>query len=297
MDLTVDDEHGEAWDFDRKSKRDAALGRVRREKPKFLILSPMCRAFSSWQNLNRMNQNSAETRGQKLRAMIHLRFAMELAKEQMLGGRYFVFEHPAMATSWNERCVRSVLEMPDMERVMSHLCQFEYQDPRDGSPLKKPTYFMSNSEEVLANLERKCTGQDGMCSRARGGRHTQIAGRRLTRHSQIYSDEVCKAMLQGMINQLKADGEMLEGCVGIQVAEEIVDKPTSAILKSAANGYSGKYRDDVTKQVLKDELVLAARRVELDFFFTAKGVWGEAAEGRGLQEDGAETCDRSLGRH
>jgi len=171
LDLTVDDELGEAWDFDRKCKRDAALERVRREKPKFLVLSPMCRAFSSWQNLNKINQDPSETRSQKMRAMIHLRFAMELAKEQIVGGRYFVFEHPAMATSWSERCVKTVMDLPDVERVMAHMCQFDYSDPRDGSPLKKPTYFLSNSEEILANLERRCSGTDGLCGRQRGGRH------------------------------------------------------------------------------------------------------------------------------
>jgi hypothetical protein len=51
-----------------------------------------------------------------------------------------------------------------------------------------------------------------------------------------------------------------------------VDKPTGAYDKTPANGYSGKYRDDVTKQILKDELVIQAREQELEFF-TAKGVW------------------------
>ena len=132
-----------------------------------------------------------------MRAMIHLRFAMELAKEQIAAGRYFVFEHPAMATSWSERCVKTIMEMPDVEHVLSHLCQFEYMDPRDGSPLKKPTRFMSNSEEISAALERKCTGIDGLCSRRSGGRHAHISGRRLARHSQVYTDELCKTMLHG----------------------------------------------------------------------------------------------------
>ena len=37
-------------------------------------------------------------------------------------------------------------------------------------------------------------------------------------------------------------------------------------------GYSGKYKDDLTGQVLKDALVLQARAVELEYF-NSKGVW------------------------
>ena len=37
-------------------------------------------------------------------------------------------------------------------------------------------------------------------------------------------------------------------------------------------GYSGKYRDDLTGQVLKDELVTKARAVELAYFHS-KSVW------------------------
>ncbi len=123
LDLTVDDENGEAWDFDRKYQRDRVMARVRRERPKFLVLSPMCKAFSSWQNLNRINRDPSLIRAERMRAMIHLRFAMELAREQMDGGRYFVFEHLAAATSWKERCVRSVADLPDVSKIMATFSQ------------------------------------------------------------------------------------------------------------------------------------------------------------------------------
>ena len=46
-----------------------------------------------------------------------------------------------------------------------------------------------------------------------------------------------------------------------------------------AQGYSGKYRDDITGQPLKDELVIKARAVELAFFHQ-KGVWVKQPMGR-----------------
>ena len=45
-------------------------------------------------------------------------------------------------------------------------------------------------------------------------------------------------------------------------------------LSGEAQGYSGKYRDDLTGQVLKDELVQEARTKELSYF-ADKGVWSK----------------------
>ena len=36
--------------------------------------------------------------------------------------------------------------------------------------------------------------------------------------------------------------------------------------------YSGKYKDDITKRVLNDKLVMAARATELQYF-NSKGIW------------------------
>ena len=63
---------------------------------------------------------------------------------------------------------------------------------------------------------------------------------------------------------------MKQGCYGIQAADDDLE-----VLKSIygpEQGYSGRYKDDLTGQLLKDELVLKARQVELDYF-NSKGVW------------------------
>ena len=44
--------------------------------------------------------------------------------------------------------------------------------------------------------------------------------------------------------------------------------------RGPAQGYSGKYVDDMSTQVLKDSLVHAARAKEL-LYFNSKGVWHE----------------------
>ena len=86
----------------------------------------------------------------------------------------------------------------------------------------------------------------------------------------MYPKGLRRAVFKGVTDQLRADGLLKQGCYGIRVANEDFE-----VLKSMygpEQGYSGKYKDDLTGQLLKDELVLKARRVELDYF-NSKGVW------------------------
>ena len=54
---------------------------------------------------------------------------------------------------------------------------------------------------------------------------------------------------------------------------------TKRVLKGMygpAQGFSGRFEDDLTGQLIKDELVLKARAVKLEYF-NSKGVWREVA--------------------
>ena len=97
-----------------------------------------------------------------------------------------------------------------------------------------------------------------MCS----GRHAKDAAR--------YPRGLCKAILHGVRNQLRVDNLLKDGCYGVQVPDD--DAKVEAMIKGPAQGYSGRYRDELTGQILKDELVKAAREQELSFFYS-KRVW------------------------
>ena len=64
--------------------------------------------------------------------------------------------------------------------------------------------------------------------------------------------------MKGAAEQMKADHLLIAGCYGVQAATDDAE----AVLHSQgpAEGYSGIYRDDLTGQVLKDSLVIEARR-------------------------------------
>ena len=56
LDLTTVDAQGIPWNFDLPERRAVARRLVEEQEPMFLIGSPMCTAFSSWQRLNARTQ-------------------------------------------------------------------------------------------------------------------------------------------------------------------------------------------------------------------------------------------------
>ena len=280
FDLTVTDPlDGFPWDFSRASKRNRARALLREQKPLLLIGSPECKAFSTWMFLNRARARNIEDINKALnRAKKHLEFVASLYEEQLEGNRYFLHEHPLHASSWTVPAIEAIWKRPGVQRVHGDQCQFgaEVRDgPATGQPVKKPSGFLTNSACIAASLNKQCKGTGGWCSRPRGGKHELCSGK-VAAGAQVYPRGLCRAVLKGITDQLKADGLVKDGCYGIQVADDDLE-----VLKETygpAQGYSGRYKDDLTGQVLKDSLVAKARAVELEYF-NSKGVWRKVPRG------------------
>ena len=122
-------------------------------------------------------------------------------------------EHPRLARSWDEPCIRGVLSMKGVGRINADQCQFGQQDDLV-QPIMKPTGFMSNSSEILRSLNVQCHGKIGRCSRPEGGKHVQCIGVR-ARRAAIFQDKLCLAILRGLRQQLVVDGRMRRNETGI----------------------------------------------------------------------------------
>ena len=103
-----------------------------------LIGSPMCTAFSAWQRINNRKRDASIVSKEYIRAMVHIRFTMELYKIQHAAGRYFLHEHPAYATSWQEEAMAELMKEQGIETAVCDQCMYGSKD-LDGSPVKKPT--------------------------------------------------------------------------------------------------------------------------------------------------------------
>ena len=218
-----------------------------------------------------MKRDPDVVRRELVRGRLHLNFVVELYLEQVAAGRYFLHEQPRSAASWEEPMIEVLSRAHGVQFITADQCQLGAEvpnGPQKGQPIKKPTGFMSNAPELLRCLNQKCHGR-GWCSRRKGGEHVTAQGR-LTAGTAIYSDKLCRAIIRGMTAQLAADGMLKPGEIGINALDD--DEVVKASMRGPDQGYSGAYRDDLTKQVLRDDLVIEARRKELEHF-CSKGVW------------------------
>ena len=290
-DLTVlDPDDGQPWDFSLASKREKARAKVREQKPYVLIGSPMCTHFSTWQRLNEAKSRDVQAmRRAKAEATVHIDFVASLYEEQIAAGRYFLHEHPLYASSWTVPSMAKILQQPGVVRVHADQCQFgaeikhgEQHKSRPQIKIKKPTGFMTNAPRLAKALEIQCSGRGGSCSRLGGSTHQLCSGRHCA-EAAVYPRGLCRAVLRGIRDQLRHDGLLKDGCYGIQAPDE--DAEVERHLRGPEQGYSGKCRDDLTGQTLKDSLVEEARAKELSFFHSKK-VWTKVPKSQARAKSG-----------
>ena len=142
--------------------------------------------------------------------------------------------------------MKNLLAHPEVSRVTADQCQLGLEvtfGTKRGHPVKKPTGFMSNSSEITKALSKRCGGVHGSCSRARKGFHVACSGR-VARDAAIYPKKLCMTIIRGMTNQMRKDGVLKPGCIGLMAMDE--DKKDEEMLHSPAHGYSGRFRESPT---------------------------------------------------
>ena len=89
----------------------------------------------------------------------HVRFCVELMREQLAAGRHFLFEHPAWASSWDMPELQSLADTPGVLWQKADQCMYGLTSPDDDgidTPAKKPTGFLSSSWCILEELSVQC---------------------------------------------------------------------------------------------------------------------------------------------
>ena len=127
---------------------------------------------------------------------------MNLYKLQMQEGRYFLHERPESASPWEETCVREVLGMKGVNKVIADQCRYglKSSDKNGEGPARKSTGFMTNSPCIAMQLQRRCPNKGGYNIH----KHVVLQGGR-TKAAQVYPPELCKAIRKGLTKQIAAD--------------------------------------------------------------------------------------------
>jgi hypothetical protein len=110
MDLTTNDpDDGKPGDFDVKAKREKALRLQREQTPLFIIGSPMCTRWCSWQQFDDKIRDPKIVELEKEKALMHFEIMTEMYRGQIESGRFLLRGHPETAGSWAEKCISDLL--------------------------------------------------------------------------------------------------------------------------------------------------------------------------------------------
>ena len=283
------DEAGVAWDFTRPSDRKRAWDRLRAEEPFLVVGSPPCTMFSRLQlNLNARKMGKIEWERRRREAEVLLIFAVAVYRLQVQGGRHFLHEHPAGATSWSHPAVVRLRARHGVDAVVSHMCEFgmETTSAGDGrrAAARKPTRFMSSSPAILEALSRKCRGDHA---------HAPLLGGTRAKDAAVYPPGLCHAIALGAAEQLRRDARA--HCIaGVAlpahpraVRGDRAAPPSTEVHCEEAQCRVGNEEDElaawpakqtfdeITGAVLPPELVKQARAEEIKFMLDW-GVWERA---------------------
>lgn len=182
------------WGLTKEEDRRKMWKELKEDDPYLIVICPPCTAFTMIQELNLPKMNESKALRLIQVGLHYLELAIEVAKWQPRRNKFFVFEQPKEARSWQEECVQ---ELKETEGVLYEtLDQCAYGLNVDGRRLnKKPAAILVNSEHLAYRLQRKCS-KDHF--------HVPVMNG-LGKKAQEYPPELCRAIVQGIKDQIKED--------------------------------------------------------------------------------------------
>ena len=183
------------WDFNNPDQRKRALKLIRDTEPVLVVGSPMCALFSPLQGLN-WHKDPVRFRKAYKQAVDHLLFCLEIYKLQVEGGRYFLHEHPARATSWQVPEMVKFIAENDLHLVNSVMCAFGMKI--EDQHVLKPTKWLTNCDAIAMALSVGCDGTHS---------HLPLIGGTRSRQAQVYPVDLCRTIVKALRRQLKADAD------------------------------------------------------------------------------------------
>ena len=224
-------------------------------------MSPECTLFSSLQRLRKTEVPADELS----EAIECVNFCVDVAMYQIRKGRYFYFEHPLAASSWQLDSLSGLMTTEGVENVVVHMCRFNLRSRDsvgDDGLSKKPTRVLTNLPSLAESINKKCTGDHD---------HIHLVGGRAKAAAQ-YTREFCNAIIDGILVLLehmaatRKLGPALYECELYDGNEEGYDYGDADFYFSG-DGYCV---DDVKGGTLPMEMVREGRRAEMQGFAERK---------------------------
>lgn len=208
-------------DLQRPEHQKQVFDLVQKKRPKLLVVCPPCGPFSTLQRLTVLKGERYYENLRQGREL--LEFAMELCAHQHTHGLKFVFEHPWLAESWDEACVKKVSGMRGVQVIKMDQCMFGLRDPVSKKRYKKSTGIMTDCREIAERLSKLCD---------RNHEHEPILGNVKTLCGWKRRSEVAQRYPKAMVNAILAGfleheyNKQKEVAVSTVYAVEVFSKET-----------------------------------------------------------------------
>ena len=181
------------WDVREKKDRQKFRQHQRQNKPKMLMASPDCGAFSQLRHIYRLRMNPRALAHKIAEGNLMWDFSIEAAERQLEDNNMFGLEHPSGAASWSLPQTQKLLRRDNVALMTFDMCSFSL-SVKEGTVSQKSTKLATSNPWLAFELLNK------QCSHDHVHEHL-ISG--LPRKAQIYSEDFCKTLasctLQGCI--------------------------------------------------------------------------------------------------
>ena len=181
-------------DFRKPQDRTLARRLMLLHQVRMACLSPPCTMFSDlWNmwNVQKCDPSVYHDRLQTAKAMIY--YSMDLAKLQHANVRWFFYEQPHRASSWQLPEVEVVAALPGVWKSTFDMCCYGMKSPL-GKAVRKRTTVMTNNEVLAREL------RDKFCRVHRRHRTVQGAegGHAMSKWCQVYPPGFCRAVVRSI---------------------------------------------------------------------------------------------------
>ena len=140
--------------------------------------------------------------GKLANAVEHLELCCEVYAWQAKRGKFFLYLHPWMASSWSKECIVKVLQLEGVAVRRADQCQFglTFCDGEGKCQVEKATGWVSNCEEILAEVGIRCDDASKVENDRRRHVHVMDA---CAKAPESYPVRLIRAILRGLSRCLR----------------------------------------------------------------------------------------------
>ena len=253
---------GEHWDLARDRDVKELEYVVEAERPFLLTGSPPCDPFSQLLAISEARRDPAAVRLKRELGMRHLKTSVAFYKMQIAAGRYFLHEHPAGATSWDEPVIQQLQLLPGVFTVQGPMCAWSMKmdtAARGCLHVYKRTRWITNSPVLARLLDTVCSNSEG--KQPWHVHHALLGG--IAKRAAAYPPALVTAVLKGIKQQMLDDGCVSD--LDLAVGGPVPSDPAHATWSEEAWTDVQTFFDEMSGEQLPTTLVHAARKEEISW--------------------------------